>query len=68
MQGQSYIETHGHKRSFGMCPECEESEKHCDCYAIDFHYDDEDWQDDDVCCWDIRYKGPKDYCHCQAYQ
>lgn len=31
MPGENYIETHGHKRSFGYCPDCEEHELECVC-------------------------------------
>lgn len=33
-----------------------------------YDWDDEyDITEDDICCWDIRYKGPKNRCFCQEY-
>lgn len=37
-------------------------------FALDFDYEEEDdFLNDDVCCWDPRYKHGS-YCHCKAYQ
>lgn len=51
------------KGCMGPCGQCEDDD-----FAHYGYEDDYDDFDDDVCCWDIRYRGPKDYCHCKAYQ
>ena len=38
-------------------------------FMIDEDYDGSfQWFDDDVCCYDPRYKGPPNYCACAVYQ
>lgn len=31
-------------------------------------YNEDHPADDDYCCWDPRYTGPSNYCHCAEYQ
>lgn len=50
------------KGCMGPCGQCEDED------LAHYGYEDEDDDfDDDVCCWDIRYKGPSGYCHCKSY-
>lgn len=49
------------KGCMSPCGQCEDE----DFYGYEDDCD-EDF-DDDVCCWDIRYKCPEGYCHCKAY-
>lgn len=48
-----------------LCNTCHELNSECTCEHNDDFFEDE-W-DDDYCCFDPRYTGPKDYCACAEH-